>query len=118
MAEVLAARGCKVWTGGTDSHMLMLDLAGHSLDGAAAEHLLEQAGMTANGIRIPGSYEEAPSGLRLGTAAITTRGMGLEEAGMIAGWVADVLDQPGSRAVVGRVRQAAEALAGDFPVYT
>jgi glycine hydroxymethyltransferase len=118
MAEVLAARGCPVWTGGTDSHMLMLDLAGHSLDGAAAEQLLEQAGMTANGIRIPGSDEEAPSGLRLGTAAITTRGMGLEEAGMIAEWIADVLDQPASRAVVSRIRQATEALACDFPVYT
>lgn len=118
MAEVLAGRGCTVWTGGTDSHMLMLDLAGSDLDGAAAEKLLEQAGINANGIRIPGSYEEEPSGLRLGTAAITTRGMGLEEAGMIAERVADILDQPGSEAVVSRVRRTAEALAGDFPVYT
>jgi glycine hydroxymethyltransferase len=118
MAEVFIGRGITVWTGGTDTHMLMLDLAGRNLDGAAAEALLERAGITVNGIRIPGSYEEATSGLRLGTPALTTRGMGLDEVALIAGWIADLLDQPDSSAVIERVRQAAEALATDFPVYT
>ena len=118
MAEAFTERGIAVWTGGTDTHMLMLDLSGRNIDGAAAEALLEQAGITVNGIRIPGSYEDAPSGLRLGTPALTTRGMGLDEAAMIAGWVADVVDQPDSSAVIDRVRQAVEALATDFPVYT
>ena len=118
MAEVFSARGVRVWTGGTDSHMLMLDLAGRDVDGASAATVLERAGITVNSIRIPGSYEEAPSGLRLGTPAITTRGMRLDEAATIAEWVADLLDQPDSENLTRRVRRAAEALAAGFPVYT
>jgi glycine hydroxymethyltransferase len=118
MAEVFVARGIPVWTGGTDTHMLLLDLAGRNLDGVAAESSLERAGITANGIRIPGSYAEVPSGLRLGTPALTTRGMGLDEVGTIAEWVADVIDQPDSATVVARVRRAAEALARGFPIRT
>jgi glycine hydroxymethyltransferase len=69
-------------------------------------------------MRIPGSYEEAPMGIRLGTPALTTRGMGLEQAEQAAHWVADVLDEPGSEAVIGRVRAAVEALCREYPVYT
>jgi glycine hydroxymethyltransferase len=118
LAEVLLERGIEVWTGGTDSHMVMLDLADRGIDGAAAELALERAAITVNRIRIPGSYAEAASGLRLGTPAMTTRGMGLEEAARIAHLVADVLEQPGSGAVVARVRQAVETLCAEFPVYT
>jgi glycine hydroxymethyltransferase len=118
MAEVFVERGVRVWTGGTDSHMLMLDLAGSQLDGAAAEVLLERAGITVNRIRIPGSYEDAPSGLRLGTPAMTTRGMGLEDVARVANLVADLLDRPNSADVAERVRRAVEALGREFPVYT
>jgi glycine hydroxymethyltransferase len=118
MAEVLIERGIRVWTGGTDCHLLMLDLAGRGLDGGAAEVALEHAGITVNRIRIPGSYEEAVSGLRLGTPAITTRGMGLQQAATIAGLVADVIDEPASRTVAERTRAAAEALCRQYPVYT
>jgi glycine hydroxymethyltransferase len=118
MAEVFSERQLKVWTGGTDNHLLMLDLAERGLDGAAIELALERAGINVNRIRIPGSYAESAAGLRLGTPAITTRGMGTEQAAAIAGLVADVIAAPDSAAVAGRVRQAAEALARQYPVYT
>ncbi|HUF71666.1 MAG TPA: serine hydroxymethyltransferase [Gammaproteobacteria bacterium] len=118
MCEVFAERGIGVWTGGTDSHLVMLDLGSRNLDGATAEAALERAGITVNRIRIPGSYEEAPSGLRLGTPAITTRGMGLAEAARVAHWVADVLDQPDADTALRRVRQDVEALGREFPIYT
>lgn len=118
MVEVFIARGVRVWTGGTDSHMLMLDLADRALDGGLAETSLERAGITVNRIRIPGAYDQALNGLRLGTPAITTRGMGLDEAALIAGLVADLIDEPESDAVENRVKEAVEALGREFPVYT
>jgi glycine hydroxymethyltransferase len=118
MCEIFGERGIRVWTGGTDSHLVMLDLGSRGLDGAAAEAALERAGITLNRIRIPGSYEEAPAGLRLGTPAITTRGMGLAEAARVAHWVADVLEQPDAETVVRRVRQDVEALGREFPLPT
>jgi glycine hydroxymethyltransferase len=118
MCEIFTERGIRVWTGGTDSHLIMLDLGGGRLDGAAAEGALERAGITANRIRIPGSYEEAPSGLRLGTPAATTRGMGLAEVARVAHWVADLIEQPDSETVSRRVRQDVEALGREFPIYT
>jgi glycine hydroxymethyltransferase len=118
LAEVFAARGIKVWTGGTDSHLLMLDLAERNLDGAAVAEALAAASILVNAIRIPGGYEEAAAGLRLGTPAVTTRGMGLDEAARIAHWVADVIEQPRSAAIIERVRSGVEALCREFPVYT
>lgn len=118
MAEVLLVRGVSVWTGGTENHLLMIDLAERDLDGATAETLLERASINVNEMRIPGSYEEATMGIRLGTPAMTTRGMGLEQAEQAAHFVADVLDDPGSEAVLGRVRDAVEALCQEYPVYT
>jgi glycine hydroxymethyltransferase len=118
MAEEFQARNLPVWTGGTDNHMVMLDLAEREIEASFAEHRLEQARIAVNAIRIPGSYEEAPMGLRLGTPAITTRGMGLDEAAAIAHWIADLLDEPDSTAVLERVRHDAEALCRAFPVYT
>jgi len=118
MAETFAGRGVTVWTGGTDNHLLMLDLLERGLDGATAERALERAGITVNRIRIPGSYEEEAYGIRLGTPALTTRGIGPDEAARIAGLVADVLDAPAAPAVLERTRAAAEAICRQFPVYT
>ncbi|MDX1563115.1 MAG: serine hydroxymethyltransferase [Gammaproteobacteria bacterium] len=118
IAEVLAERGIAVWTGGTENHLLLVDLAPQQLDGAVAEAALEAAGITVNRMRIPGSYEESPMGLRLGTPAMTTRGMREPEAERVAHWVADVLAAPKSAAVIERVKAAAEALSREFPVYT
>jgi len=118
LAAVLLERGVRVWTGGTENHLLMLDLSDRNLDGAVAEAVLERASITVNRIRIPGSYEETAMGVRLGTPAMTTRGMGAAEATMAAHWVADVLDEPHSAAVAARVRDGVEALCRRYPVYT
>jgi glycine hydroxymethyltransferase len=118
MADVFSERGIAVWTGGTDCHLLLLDLTDRGLDGAAAQSALERAGITADGIRIPGNYDEGVTGLRLGTPAITTRGMRSDEAAAIAELVADVLDEPAAATVAGRVAEAVEALCRQYPVYT
>jgi glycine hydroxymethyltransferase len=118
MAATFTGRGVRVWTGGTDNHLLMLDLADRALDGGAAETLLERVGITVNRIRIPGAYDQAVHGLRLGTPAITTRGMGLDEAAAIAQLIADLIDEPASAAVESRVTEAVKALTREFPVYT
>jgi len=118
MAAVFIERGVRVWTGGTDNHMLLLDLSDRALDGAVAETTLERAGITVNRIRIPGAYDQAVHGLRLGTPAITTRGMRQDEAAAVATLVADLIDEPASAAVATRVREAVEALGREFPVYT
>jgi glycine hydroxymethyltransferase len=118
LCEVFSERGVKVWTGGTDSHMVMLDLADRGLDGASAAAALAEASILVNAIRIPGGYDEAAAGLRLGSPALTTRGMDLDEAGRIAHLVADVIAEPRKAAVLERVRQAVEALCREFPVYT
>jgi glycine hydroxymethyltransferase len=118
MAEVFIERGVVVWTGGTDNHMLMLDLAGRPVDGARAEKMLERAGITVNRIRIPGAYDDAPFGLRLGTPAMTTRGMGPPQAALIAELIAELIDHPDSEAIAARVSEAVGALAREFPVYT
>jgi glycine hydroxymethyltransferase len=118
MCEVFAERGIKVWTGGTDSHMVMLDLADRGLEGAAGAAALAEASILVNSIRIPGDYDEVAQGLRLGTPALTTRGMGLNEAARAALLVADVIDEPRKPTVLKRVRFEVEALCREFPVYT
>jgi len=118
MCEIFAERGIKVWTGGTDSHMVMLDLSDRGLTGAEAAAALAEASILVNAIRIPGDYDEAAAGLRLGTPALTTRGMGLEQAARSAHLVADVIAAPRQAAVLERVRQGVEALCREFPVYT
>ena len=118
MCEVFAGRGIKVWTGGTDSHMVMLDLSDLGLEGAATAAALAEASILVNAIRIPGGYDEAAAGLRLGTPALTTRGMGLDEAARSAHLVADVIAAPRQAAALERVRHGVEALCREFPVYT
>jgi glycine hydroxymethyltransferase len=118
MCEVFTERGVEVWTGGTDSHMVMLDLARRGLEGAAVAAALAEAQILVNAIRIPGAYDEGAAGLRLGTPALTTRGMGLDEAGRAAHLVADVVAEPRKAAVLERVRRGVEDLCREFPVYS
>jgi len=86
--------------------------------GASAEQALERASITVNRTRIPGSYDEMPMGIRLGTPAMTTRGMGPAQAEQAAHLLADVLDEPASDTVARQVREGVEALCGEYPVYT
>jgi len=120
LAEVLQERGLRIVSGGTDNHLLMLDVSAVSLTGAAAEDALHAVDITANKNLIP--YDEQPpmkaSGVRLGTAAVTTRGLGTDEMRQLAGWMADVLEAPTNESVAARVRGQVAAVARAFPIYS
>ena len=119
MAKVLIERGYKIVSNGTENHLFLLSLVGHDLTGKDAEAALGAAHITVNKNAVPGDPRSpfVTSGLRIGTAAITTRGYGLAEATALAGWIADVLDAPTDEAVIARVREAVTAQCRQFPVY-
>jgi glycine hydroxymethyltransferase len=119
MSRVLIERGYTVLGGGTDNHMLIVDLAERGPAAKAAEAVLEQAHIAINCIYVPGrpSAPAPPSGLRLGTPAVTTRGLREPEAEQLAHWVADLLDDVAADRVVARVRRAVLDLCARLPVY-
>jgi glycine hydroxymethyltransferase len=119
LAERLRARGARLVTGGTDNHMLVLDtIASAGIDGRAAERRLDAVGITTNKQIIPDDPLPPlrPSGIRLGTPAATTRGMGEAEMHQLADWIADTLHDGGDPAPVTRRRRAVEELCERFPV--
>jgi len=117
LARTLTERGHTVWSGGTDNHMLLVDTAARSLDAKMAERVLEQAGIAASCMGIPGSSAGRAGGLRMGTPAATTRGFAEREFGEIGNLIADVLDAPEDPAVVARTGAAVAGLCSRFPVY-
>ncbi len=119
LADALAERGFTLVSGGTDNHLLLVSFVGSDLTGKAAEAALERAGITVNKNTVPGETRSpfVTSGIRIGTAALTTRGMRETEMRTIGGWIADVLEAPEEDAVARRVRDAVRALAEGFPLY-
>ncbi len=120
LAAALIERGLHVVTGGTDSHLFLVDLArSGELTGKVAEAALESAGMTVNKNTVPGETRSpfVTSGIRVGSAALTTRGMGAEEMRRIGGWMADVLEAPEDEAVVAAIRERVRELCDAFPLY-
>lgn len=119
MARTLIARGCKIVSGGTENHLMLIDLIGRPLTGKDAEAALGRAHITVNKNAVPNDPQKpfVTSGLRIGTPAVTTRGYGEKECVELAGWIADVLDAPGDEAVIERVRAAVTAQCKAFPVY-
>jgi glycine hydroxymethyltransferase len=121
MARCLADRGYEILTGGTDNHMLLVDLRTAQIDAARAEQVLHAAHIAVNRASLPGESGQEPTqgsgGLRLGTPAITTRGLGEPETRAVAGWIADLFDAAGSAAVVARVRAEVLEMCAAFPVY-
>jgi glycine hydroxymethyltransferase len=121
MAECLAQRGYKLAAGGTDNHMLLLDLRGAPIDAVRAERALHAAHVAVNRVSLPGETGSEPtqgaSGLRLGTPAITTRGLGAAEVGALTAWMCDVFDCGGRDDVVARVRTSVLGVCARFPVY-
>jgi len=119
LAEVLAARGLRIVSGGTDNHVMLVDVRPLGLTGAEAEDALHAVDLTCNKNLIP--YDPNPpmkaSGVRIGTAAVTTRGLGREELARMADWIADVLAAPGDAAVAARVRGEVAEVARAFPIY-
>ncbi len=118
LAEGLIDRGLAIVSGGTDSHLMLVDLRPRSLTGKVAEELLVRAGITVNKNTIPNDPQSpfVTSGIRLGTPALTTRGMGPAEMDRIAELI-DVVLTERDDATVERVRGLVEELAGGFPLY-
>ncbi len=119
LSERLREQGAEIVTGGTDNHLLLLDLAKWNIDGETASVLLEEANLVVNKNKIPGDRGTAkkPSGIRLGTPAMTTRGMGADEVKRIAQWVVEVVTHPQEKAVRERVKGEVVALCRRFPIY-
>ncbi|TAA10086.1 serine hydroxymethyltransferase [Pseudoxanthomonas winnipegensis] len=119
MARTLIARGYKIVSGGTENHLMLVDMIGKEVSGKDAEAALGKAHITVNKNSVPGDPRSpfVTSGLRLGTPAITTRGYQEADTVELAGWIADVLDAPNDETVIARVREAVTAQCGKFPVY-
>ena len=119
LAVGLIEGGVRLVAGGTDTHLMLCDLRSKKLTGKAAEAALQQAHITTNKNMIPGDPEKpfVTSGLRLGTPALTTRGMGPAEMKTVAQLILRVLDHPGDEAEIARVRGEVGELAGHFPLY-
>jgi glycine hydroxymethyltransferase len=119
MAAVLAARGYKIVSGGTDNHLFLLDLIDKDVTGKDADAWLGAAHITVNKNAVPGDPRSpfVTSGLRIGTPAVTTRGFGEAEVRLVAGWMADVIDAKGEPETIARVRREVLALCARFPVY-
>ena len=119
LAESLIARGLRIVSGGTESHVMLVDLRPKNITGKAAEAVLGQAHITVNKNAIPNDPEKpfVTSGIRLGSPAMTTRGFGEAEARQVGDLIADVLDAPTDESRIAQVREQVAALTRRFPVY-
>ncbi|HEX7340110.1 MAG TPA: serine hydroxymethyltransferase [Rhodanobacteraceae bacterium] len=119
MAKTLIERGYKIVSGGTEDHLLLVDLIGKTLTGKDAEEALGRAHITVNKNTVPNDPQKpfVTSGLRIGTPAATTRGYLEADCVELAGWIADVLDAPNDEAVIAAVREKVTAQCKKFPVY-
>ena len=119
LARTLIERGLRIVSGGTQSHVMLVDLRPKGLTGKAAEDLLGRAHMTCNKNGIPNDPQKpmVTSGIRLGTPAMTTRGFKEEQARQTAHLIADVLDKPADEGRIAEVRTKVAALTREFPVY-
>ncbi|WP_372157109.1 serine hydroxymethyltransferase [Xanthomonas campestris pv. fici] len=119
MASTLIARGYKIVSGGTENHLMLVDMIGRDVSGKDAEAALGKAHITVNKNSVPNDSRSpfVTSGLRLGTPAITTRGYQEQDSIDLANWIADVLDAPTDEAVLAKVRDAVTAQCKRYPVY-
>jgi len=120
MAGTLMDRGYKIVSGGTDNHLFLVDLIDKDITGKDADAALGRANITVNKNAVPNDPRSpfVTSGLRMGTPAITTRGFGSDECAMLAGWIADVLDDIEDDKTIDRVRGQVLELCSRFPVYS
>jgi glycine hydroxymethyltransferase len=120
LAEELQKAGFKIVSGGTDNHLMLVDVWSKGVSGKTAEHALDAAGITVNKNMIPFDTRAAmdPSGIRVGTPALTSRGLKETEMRTIGQWIADVLANPTDATVSGRVREEVKALGQQFPAPT
>jgi glycine hydroxymethyltransferase len=120
LAGELMARGYRILTDGTDNHLMVVDLRSKDLAGKAAEVALEKVGMSCSRSTVPFDTRKAmdPSGIRLGTPAITTRGMGEAEAKIVGGLIDSAIMNAGDDAALAKIRGEVAELCKRFPLYT
>lgn len=120
LAATLIDRGFKLVSGGTDNHLLLLNLTDKNITGAEAESLLEEAGITVNKNAIPFDPEppRITSGIRLGTPALTTRGLDTGDMETIGNMIADLLLRPGDRNLIKETRKKVSAICERYPLYS
>ncbi len=118
LAEVLLEGGLRLVSGGTDNHLVLADVTSLGISGDDAEEALERCGITANKNMIPYDKRKPmdPSGIRLGTPALTTRGLGTTQMQEIGGWILTVLKDPENEAVYSSIRGQVSELCQHFPV--
>ena len=119
MAAALSARGYRIVSGGTENHLMLIDLIGREVTGKDAEAALGKAHITVNKNAVPNDPRSPfiTSGLRIGTPAVTTRGYTEQDCTDLANWICDVLDAPTDDGVLARVREAVTAQCKRLPVY-
>lgn len=118
LAETLAAGGLKLVSGGTDNHLVLVDVTPLEIGGKIAEAALDACAITVNKNMIPFDERKPmdPSGIRVGTPALTTRGMGTDEMKKVGNWILEALRSPEDQAVLDKVRGEILELCGHFPV--
>lgn len=117
LADTLLSRGVKLVSGGTDNHLMLVNLVGTGVTGKELEHLLDEARITANKNAIPNDPEKpfVTSGVRIGTPAVTTRGMKEEEMRQIGNMIADIIEQ--KEAAIEKVKANVISLCKKYPIY-
>lgn len=120
LARCLMDGGYDLVSGGTDNHLMLMDLRAKDFTGKDAEHALDQAGITVNKNTVPFETRSpfVTSGIRLGTAALTTRGMKEDDMRTVAGFILNVLDHIKDEAVIEKTRREVEEFARSFPIFT
>jgi glycine hydroxymethyltransferase len=119
LADSLTAGGIDLVSGGTDNHMMLADLTNIDITGKAAEEVLGTAGITVNKNTVPGEKRSpfVTSGIRIGTPALTTRGMGTDEMQSVGLWISQVLKRPEDEELVSRIRGEVNTLCTAYPLY-
>ncbi|HZC32157.1 MAG TPA: serine hydroxymethyltransferase, partial [Candidatus Bathyarchaeia archaeon] len=118
MAETLAGRGLRLVSGGTDNHLMLVDVMSRGVTGKDAEHLLDEIGITVNKNQIPfdGQPANTSSGIRVGTPAVTSRGMGPDEMREIGSVIAEAIERHDDPSARVELAERVDAIAGRFPV--
>jgi glycine hydroxymethyltransferase len=119
LAATLTGGGLNLVSGGTDNHLMLVDLSKSETTGKDAEEALEHAGITVNKNTVPGEKRSpfVTSGLRIGTPALTSRGMGTDVMRQIGGWILQVLDAPDDRQLQDSINSSVKELCSAYPIY-
>ena len=119
LEKVFNKEDIKMVTGGTDNHLLLIDLSDRDVTGKEIETSLEKAGITVNKNTVPGEKRSpfVTSGIRMGTPALTTRGMREKEMEQIGHWISQVIKEPDNESYIPKIKQQVEELCSQFPLY-